>query len=703
MPWVLAGMAGIFFLTIVFDWGAQGTVFQGSQPDQNTAGIVDGQKITWAEYQNTIEQVSAQKRQQSGKADLSEEELEQVRQDAWDQVVGRAIMKKQAEEMGIAVSDLEVRDMLLYNPPGYLRQQFTDSTGQFRQDAYWEAIRDPKNDTLVRALEDDMRQMMLLNKWQGIMTGSITVPDMEVRRRFTNEQDKATINFIKIMPSALPTEFMSKVTDAQIQKYYDEHKNRYKQEEQRKIKAVIFQLAATGRDSAVAQEGLENLRKRFAAAPLQGIDSFAKDLADELGVQAGSPQVLSPQMWGNNPAIMNAKPGDAVIGTAQAGGPQGGMGPQTMAVTKITSVTDTGATVYHARHILIKFGPQPGQENRDSAKAVVDRVFAELKGGARFEELAMKYSQDGSARSGGDLGWTAKGQFVKEFEQIGLSAPINVAQAPIASQFGYHIIEVLARTNKSITGISVPYEVKMSSRSAQIIQQQANVFKARAEEDGYDEAAKSLGLKVEDQIPPVEKDGPPILGQRKFVDDIFAADKGDVLAPLRSTQQRMIIVAQVTDVIPKGFKKLDDVKESIKAEIARKLRVESVKAKAEQVRNAVAAAGSLSAASSIDSSLRVDTATIAPGESVPTVGVEYSINNAAFTQKEGEISPALKGENGYYIVQVVSRKINDETAFKAASTDLRNTIYREKQGRFITGYLDKLKAKAKIEDFRGPQ
>jgi peptidyl-prolyl cis-trans isomerase D len=691
MPWVLAGMAGIFLLTIIFDWGAQGTVFQGSRPDANTIGIVDGQKITTAEYQQAIEMIASQQKQQQQKVDLTEAEMNQVESQAWDQVVGRALIKKQIAEMGINVTDAEVREMMLYNPPQDIRQQFTDSTGTFRQKEYWQALRDPKNDTVVRSFEQGFRDQMIMNKWQNLMSASMRVTNAEVATRYSTENDKATVQVVRVAPTGAPTDFIKQVTDDQAQKYYDQYKNRYKTEEQRKVKFVLFSTAPTGRDSAVAMEGLESIRRRFAAAPLDGIDSFATDLADELGTKSQGVQTIPPQMWGQNASIMNAKPGDAIIT----------QGPTTQ-VTKIVSVKDTGATMFHSRHILIGFGKP---ENRDSAQALANKIYNEIKGGADFAQQALKYSQDGSARQGGDLGWVGPGQFVREFEVVAGKAPLNQVQQPVASQFGYHIIEVLDRTNRMIKGVSIPVEVKASSKTAQIINQQAIIFRNRAEKEGFDVAAKAIQKEIITDVPPLEKSGQPLFGMQSFNDWVFKSDVGDISQPVKVPQGQMIAVGQVTEVTPKGFKKFDEVKETIKSELAKKLRVESVKARAEQLRNSIPAGQGLEAlaAGSGDTTLKPVTMTLGPGEAAQSFGVEYVINNAAFNVlKPGEVSKALKGESAYYIVQLVDLKKADPAGIKAAMTTIRGQITNERQQRFITKYIENLKKKAEIQDFRNP-
>ncbi len=93
-----------------------------------------------------------------------------------------------------------------------------------------------------------------------------------------------------------------------------------------------------------------------------------------------------------------------------------------------------------ARHILV--------EKEAEAKAIL--MF--LNQGIDFAELARKYSKDtGSGANGGELPWFGKGAMVPEFEAAAFSQPIGEIGQPVKSQFGYHIIQVIARQELPVT------------------------------------------------------------------------------------------------------------------------------------------------------------------------------------------------------------------------------------------------------------
>jgi peptidyl-prolyl cis-trans isomerase C len=90
-----------------------------------------------------------------------------------------------------------------------------------------------------------------------------------------------------------------------------------------------------------------------------------------------------------------------------------------------------GGKEYRARHILV--------EKEDEAKAIVDQ----LKRGGKFEELAKKSKDTGSAANGGDLDWAAPDSFVKPFSDALVKLNKGqITETPVQTQFGWHVIRL---------------------------------------------------------------------------------------------------------------------------------------------------------------------------------------------------------------------------------------------------------------------
>lgn len=112
---------------------------------------------------------------------------------------------------------------------------------------------------------------------------------------------------------------------------------------------------------------------------------------------------------------------------------------------------------YRARHILV--------EKEDEAKAII----ASIKGGAKFEDIAKKQSKDpGSGANGGDLDWAAAASYVTEFSEAMVKLDKGqMTEAPVKSQFGWHIIRV-----DDVRQAKLPALEEIKPQIAQQMQQQ---------------------------------------------------------------------------------------------------------------------------------------------------------------------------------------------------------------------------------------
>jgi peptidyl-prolyl cis-trans isomerase C len=104
-----------------------------------------------------------------------------------------------------------------------------------------------------------------------------------------------------------------------------------------------------------------------------------------------------------------------------------------------------------ARHILVK----TEQEAKDLVK--------QLKGGADFVELAKKSSDGPSAQTGGDLGYFARGQMVKPFEDAAFVLKAGEISAPVQTEFGWHVIKVEDKRNRPVPGFDEVKDQLMAS------------------------------------------------------------------------------------------------------------------------------------------------------------------------------------------------------------------------------------------------
>ncbi|RME99947.1 MAG: peptidylprolyl isomerase [Bacteroidetes bacterium] len=99
----------------------------------------------------------------------------------------------------------------------------------------------------------------------------------------------------------------------------------------------------------------------------------------------------------------------------------------------------------------IVYVPPVNEQEKAKARLKLENIREQIvTGAATFEEMARKYSDDGSARIGGDLGWAKRGKFVPEFEAAAYQLEVNEISPVIESPFGFHIIQMLERRGNTI-------------------------------------------------------------------------------------------------------------------------------------------------------------------------------------------------------------------------------------------------------------
>ena len=118
-------------------------------------------------------------------------------------------------------------------------------------------------------------------------------------------------------------------------------------------------------------------------------------------------------------------------------------------VERVTAGVPTTVVQSHARHILLRTGPQLTETA--AAARLADYRRRVLASQADFATLAREHSQDGSSKEGGDLGWANPGRYVPEFEQALNALKPGEISEPLVSRFGVHLIQLLERREAKLT------------------------------------------------------------------------------------------------------------------------------------------------------------------------------------------------------------------------------------------------------------
>jgi peptidyl-prolyl cis-trans isomerase D len=221
-------------------------------------------------------------------------------------------------------------------------------------------------------------------------------------------------------------------------------------------------------------------------------------------------------------------------------------------------------------HILFKTTGKTPAEAAAIEKKARD-VLNQIKGGADFAELAKKYSDDGSAANGGELGWVVRGQTVKEFEDTAFAMKPGEVSDLVKTVYGIHILKL---EDKQTAHLQSYDEVKgtiagdlQKQKAADAQDKLANdlVSELKLKPGAFEEVVRKAGLQP--QMSPLFRYGQAVadLGSGDSFENLaFQLHKGEVGTPITVPRGQAII--QLADIVPEHVPTLDEVRARVEAD-----------------------------------------------------------------------------------------------------------------------------------------
>ncbi|MFM7340552.1 MAG: SurA N-terminal domain-containing protein, partial [Bacteroidota bacterium] len=127
-PYMLVIFVVSFIAFMVASDSNLGTLLNSSSSTGNVVGTINGEEISYQEFEQRVKEQSDMQRQQNPQAEVDDNI---IRQAVWGQFVEEILIRQAGEAAGIKVTQDEVLDIMLDSPPDYLTRNFTDSTGKF--------------------------------------------------------------------------------------------------------------------------------------------------------------------------------------------------------------------------------------------------------------------------------------------------------------------------------------------------------------------------------------------------------------------------------------------------------------------------------------------------------------------------------------------------------------------------------------------
>ena len=361
-------------------------------------------------------------------------------------------------------------------------------------------------------------------------------------------------------------------------------------------------------------------------------------------------------------------------------------------------------------HILIKT-PLPGPDGKVDEKGVAEAqrraedLLKQLKAGAKFEDLARKYSEDpGSAKEGGSLGWIGKGRTVAEFEKAAFSLPKGQISDLVKSSYGFHIIRVDDRQDahmKTLEEVKDQVEPILKQQKAQqIAQKQAEDLLQQAKTQGLDAAASAKGMTVITSEFFGRKDMLPGLGPApQFMDALFTtAEKSP---PEMAATSQGFAVFDLLAVKPQSTPTFEEIRTRVEQEFKNERSNVLLSQKAQELSDRAKAEHDLKKAAKELGATVKTSEFVSPDGQVPDIGSMTGQAAVVFSMKPGDISgPINSGANGV-VIAITEVQAPSETDFAAKRDQIRDTLLQGKEqelfGLFVTNLREQMEKAGKIK------
>ena len=258
--WILAiAFVGGFLL-----FQSSGLMGRGAVTPTTAVANVNGTNILYTDWQRRTSQLMQEQQQQAGQS-LSQDEVQRIENQAFDDMVQDILLQQEYRRRGITVSDAELRDYARFAPPRWITSAPDLQTdGQFDPAKYQRLLASgqARQSGLLVALEQYYRTEVPKQKLAEQVTAGVYATDLDLWRTWQDVNDSASVSFVAFHPT--PTAADSNVSDADLRKYYDAHKEEFDRAGHAVVSVLAIPRVVTPEDSAAVRNHILALRAEIA-------------------------------------------------------------------------------------------------------------------------------------------------------------------------------------------------------------------------------------------------------------------------------------------------------------------------------------------------------------------------------------------------------------------------------------------------------
>lgn len=248
--------------TVFFNWGMN---VGGPKNAASSAGSINGKEVPLQAFDQQVN--SERQRLQEGRGEVPPYQYHMVPKQVWDQQVQHFLTKEIIERLKISASADEVFEYIINNPlPGMDTAQIFQTDGQFDKSKYEQFLNNPKNYDMypwLRNIEEYTRTSVIpFQKLEKILNAGVMPTKSEVEYEYNQNHSKVVFEYVKVNPYMMTID-TSKITNADIEKFYNAHKDSFNVDNQIDLYYAKFPKVATANDDKVYYQQLIELKQKI--------------------------------------------------------------------------------------------------------------------------------------------------------------------------------------------------------------------------------------------------------------------------------------------------------------------------------------------------------------------------------------------------------------------------------------------------------
>ncbi|WP_304300528.1 peptidylprolyl isomerase [Phocaeicola plebeius] len=681
-----------------------GDAWKVLQPHQGKqdVGEVNGEVLSAQDYQKMVDELSEVIKLTNGLNSLTEDQLNNVKDQVWQSYVNNKLIAEQAEKLGLKVTDAEIQSIIDQGThPLLMQTPFRNpQTGMFDKDMLKKFLVDYANlnasqmpaqyveyyqkmGAFWQFVEKTLAQSTLAEKYQNLVTKSLISNPVAAEDAFNSRTEQSDLLLAGIPYSSI-NDSTVQVSDSEIKDRYNEKKEQFKQlVETRDIRYIDVKVVPSDADRKAVEKEVTEYSNQLASTTAD-FGTFVRSTGSSVN-------------YSDVPVSKSVFPADVAsrldsTGVNEVYGPYYNQTDDSYNAFKLLAKVSSPDSIQF-RQIQVY------AETEEKTKTLADSIYNALKGGADFAAIAKIYGQTGEASWVNSQSWEGSeldadnSKFINTLlnQPVNELANISIGQANLILQV---MNKKSMQTKYKVAVVKCPVEFSKETYNAaynkfsQFVAQNTTIesMVKNAEESGYTLMPRTDLSSAEHYVGGVRS-------TREALKWIFDAEPGEVSPLYECGENDHLMVVALDKIHEAGYRDINSVAEMLRAEIRRDKKAEKIMEEMKKY-NSIAQVKEMKDAVS-DSVKHVTFS--APAYISVTRNSEPVIGAVAAKTAVNKVSAPVKGNGGVYMIQVYAKdKGTEKFDAKQEETTLANMAVRIAGNQF----LNDLYQKAKVVDQR---